>query len=138
MNETTITITGNLVEDPELRFTATGTAVATFRVASTPRWQDKGGQWKDGDTLFMTCSAWRQLGENTAESLRKGMRVIVTGRLTQRTYDTDNGKRTVYEVQADEVGASLRTATAKVVKASRTQAADSQGEQAGHDAEPPF
>src|SRR5215470_16271419 len=117
MNETTITITGNLVDEPELRFTPTGTAVARFRVASTPRYQDQAGQWKDGDTLFMTCTAWRQLAENVTESLDKGARVIVAGRLTQRSYDTeDGGKRTVYEVQADDVGASLRAASAKVTK----------------------
>ena len=107
MNETSITVAGNLVDDPELHFTTAGTAVARFRVASTPRYQDQRGQWKDGDTLFLTCNAWRQLGENAAESLRKGMRVLVSGRLTQRSYDSENGKRTMYEVEADDVAPSL-------------------------------
>lgn len=130
MNETPITLVGNLVDEPELRFTAAGTALARFRVASTPRYQDQRGQWKDGDTLFLTCNAWRQLGENVAESLRKGARVMVTGRLTQRAYETENGKRTVYEVEADEVGASLRLATATVTKTSRTSSA-AEGQDAG-------
>ncbi len=121
-NETTITSTGNLVEDPELRFTPSGQPVARFRIASTPRYRDNAtGEWKDGDTLFLTCQVWRQAAENVAESLQKGMRAIVTGRLRQRTYETKEGeKRTVYELQADEVGVSLRSATARVTKATRT------------------
>jgi single-strand DNA-binding protein len=141
MNETTITITGNLTDNPELRFTPTGTAVTRFRIASTPRYQDQAGQWKDGDTLFLTCTAWRQLAENVAESLEKGARVIVTGRLAQRSYDTEDGKRTVYEVQADDAGASLRTASAKVTKTTRTRADGTGGEPAaadGYCGEPPF
>jgi single-strand DNA-binding protein len=140
MNDTTITITGNLVDEPELRFTPAGTAVARFRVASTPRYQQN-GQWKDGDTLFLTCNAWRQLAENTAESLQKGMRVIVTGRLRQRAYETTEGeKRTVYEVEADEVAASLRGATVKVTRATRARAGDDgqAAAAAGYDSEPPF
>jgi single-strand DNA-binding protein len=120
--ETNITIIGNLVDDPELRFTPSGAAVASFRVASTPRTYDKqSGDWKDGETLFLTCSAWRQLGENVAESLQRGARVIVQGRLKQRSYETREGeKRTVFEVDVDEVGPSLRNATAKVTRASRS------------------
>jgi single-strand DNA-binding protein len=137
MNETLITVAGNLVDDPELHFTTAGTAVARFRVASTPRYQDQRGQWKDGETLFLTCSAWRQLGENAAESLRKGMRVLVTGRLTQRSYDSENGKRTVYEVEADDVAPSLRSATAAITKASRS-GGEAQAAMAGQGAEPPF
>jgi single-strand DNA-binding protein len=136
MNETQLTITGNLVEDPELRFTPAGQPVARFRVASTPRFYDKqSGQWKDGETLFLTCVAWRQLAENVAESLTRGMRVIVAGRLQQRSYEAQDGtKRTVYELQADEVGPSLRNATAKVQKATRTTAAAGNGSQ--HQGEP--
>lgn len=116
--ETVITVTGNLVDDPELRFTPSGTAVAKFRIASTPRHYDRTtGEWKDGDALFLTCSAWRQTAENIAESLARGMRVIVQGRLTQRSYEDQNGnKRTVYELTADEVGPSLTRATARVEK----------------------
>jgi single-strand DNA-binding protein len=143
MNETIITITGNLVDDPELRFTPAGQAVARFRIASTPRYRDNTtGEWKDGDTLFLTCVAWRQAGENIAESLRKGTRTIVTGRLRQRSYETQEGeKRTVYELQADEVGVSLRNATAQVTKAARTgnglHAGDSEASGSYSD-EPPF
>jgi single-strand DNA-binding protein len=118
-DETIITLAGNLVEVPELRFTAAGQAVASFRLASTPRNYDKNsGEWKDGDTLYLTCTVWRQAAENVAESnLEKGMRVIVRGRLRQRTYETSSGeKRTVYEVDADEVGLSLRSASAKVTR----------------------
>src|ERR1700751_5835137 len=120
--DTQITIAGNLVDDPELRFPPAGQPVARFRVASTPRYRDNAtGEWKDGDTLFLTCQVWRQAAENVAESLQKGMRAIVTGRLRQRSYETQEGeKRTVYELQADEVGVSLRNATAKVTKATRT------------------
>jgi len=120
--ETVITLVGNLVDDPELRFTPSGAAVASFRIASTPRTYDKqSGDWKDGESLFLTCSAWRQLGENVAESLQKGARVIVQGRLKQRSYETREGeKRTVFEIDVDEVGPSLRSATAKVTRASRS------------------
>src|SRR6187402_688666 len=120
--ETVITLIGNLVDDPELRFTPSGAAVASFRVASTPRTYDRAsGEWKDGETLFLTCSAWRQLGENVAESLTRGSRVIVQGRLKQRSYETREGeKRTVVELEVDEIGPSLKYATAKVNKASRS------------------
>ena len=119
--DTPITVVGNLVADPELRFTPAGQPVATFRVASTPRMRDAAsGEWKDGDSLFLTCNVWRQAAENVAESLQRGMRVIVTGRLKQRNYETKEGeKRTVYEVEVDDVGPSLRNASAKVNRASR-------------------
>src|SRR5579871_5401308 len=119
--DTQITIAGNLVDDPELRFTPAGQPVATFRVASTPRMRDNAtGEWKDGDSLFLTCNVWRQAAENVAESLQRGMRVIVTGRLKQRNYETKEGeKRTVYEVEADDVGPSLKNASAKVNRVSR-------------------
>lgn len=118
--ETVITIIGNLVDDPELRFTPGGAAVTKFRVASTPRVFDKQtNEWKDGEGLFLTCSVWRQAAENAAESLTRGMRVIVQGRLKQRSYDDKEGvKRTVYELDVEEVGPSLRSATAKVTKTS--------------------
>jgi len=118
--ETVITVVGNLVDDPELRFTPSGAAVAKFRVASTPRVFDRQtSEWKDGESLFLTCSVWRQAAENVAESLTKGTRVIVQGRLKQRSYEDREGiKRTVYELDVDEVGASLRNATAKVTKTS--------------------
>jgi single-strand DNA-binding protein len=120
--DTPITVVGNLVADPELRFTASGQPVATFRVASTPRVRDNAsGEWKDGDSLFLTCNVWRQAAENVAESLQRGMRVIVTGRLKQRNYETKEGeKRTVYEVEVDDVGPSLRNASAKVARANRS------------------
>ena len=120
--DTSITVVGNLVADPELRFTASGQPVATFRVASTPRVRDNAsGEWKDGDSLFLTCNVWRQAAENVAESLQRGMRVIVTGRLKQRNYETKEGeKRTVYEIEVDDVGPSLRNASAKVARANRT------------------
>jgi single-strand DNA-binding protein len=120
--DTPITVVGNLVADPELRFTASGQPVATFRVASTPRVRDNAsGEWKDGDSLFLTCNVWRQAAENVAESLQRGMRVIVTGRLKQRSYETKEGeKRTVYEIEVDDVGPSLRNASAKVARANRT------------------
>jgi single-strand DNA-binding protein len=116
--ETVITVIGNLVDDPELRFTPSGAAVAKFRVASTPRTFDRQtNEWRDGESLFLTCSVWRQAAENVAESLQRGMRVIVQGRLKQRSYEDREGvKRTVYEIDVDEVGASLRNATAKVTK----------------------
>ena len=119
--ETVITVIGNLTGDPELRFTPSGAAVANFTVASTPRTFDRqSNEWKDGDTLFLRCSIWREAAESVAESLTKGTRVIVTGRLVQRSYETREGeKRTVYELQVDEVGPSLRYATAKVNKTQR-------------------
>ena len=122
--DTTITIIGNLVSDPELRYTPTGQAVATFRVASTPRFMDRQtNEWKDGDSLFLSCNVWRQAAENVAESLQRGMRVIVSGRLRQRSYETKEGeKRTVYEVEVDEVGPSLRNASAKVTRSQRSGA----------------
>src|SRR4051795_4437119 len=119
--DTNITLVGNLTDDPELRFTPSGAAVANFTVASTPRFLDKQtNEWKDGDALFLRCSIWRQAAENVAESLQRGARVIVQGRLKQRSYETKEGeKRTVYEIDVDEVGPSLRYATAKVVKGQR-------------------
>jgi single-strand DNA-binding protein len=120
--DTSITIIGNLTRDPELRYTPTGQAVASFAVAATPRFLDKNtNEWKDGDSLFLNCSVWRQAAENAAESLQRGMRVIVSGRLRQRSYETKEGeKRTVVEVEVDEVGPSLRYASAKVTKSSRS------------------
>ena len=119
--ETVITVVGNLTNDPELRFTPSGAAVASFTVASTPRTLDKAtNEWKDGDALFLRCSIWRQAAENVAESLQRGMRVVVQGRLKQRSFETKEGeKRTVVELDVDEVGPSLKYATAKVTKASR-------------------
>ena len=119
--DTTITMIGNLVDDPELRFTPSGAAVAKFRVASTPRYLDKAtNEWKDGESLFLQCQIWRQAAENVAESLTKGMRVILPCRLNQRSYETKEGeKRTVFEVEVDEVGPSLRNATAKVTRTQR-------------------
>src|SRR4051794_6128933 len=116
-----ITVIGNLTDDPELRFTPSGAAVANFTVASTPRILDKAtNEWKDGDALFLRCSVWRQAAENVAESLQRGSRVMVTGRLRQRSYETKEGeKRTVVELEVDEIGPSLRFATAKVTKAAR-------------------
>ena len=127
--DTQITIAGNLVDDPELRFTPSGQPVARFRIASTPRFRDNAsGEWKDGDSLFLTCNVWRQAAENVAESLTRGMRVIVMGRLKQRSYETKEGeKRTVYEVEVDEVGPSLRNASAKVNKVARSGAASGGG-----------
>ncbi len=119
--DTTITIIGNLTADPELRFTPSGAAVANFTVASTPRQFDRqANEWKDGETLFMRCSIWRDAAENVAESLHRGTRVIVSGRLKSRSYETKEGeKRTVVELEVDEVGPSLRYASAKVTKAER-------------------
>ncbi|MEU6927989.1 single-stranded DNA-binding protein [Streptomyces sp. NPDC046385] len=116
--ETVITVVGNLVDDPELRFTPSGAAVAKFRIASTPRTFDRQtNEWKDGESLFLTCSVWRQAAENVAESLQRGMRVVVQGRLKQRSYEDREGvKRTVYELDVEEVGPSLKNATAKVTK----------------------
>jgi single-strand DNA-binding protein len=120
--ETVITVIGNLTGDPELRFTPSGAAVANFTVASTPRTFDRqSNEWKDGETLFLRCSIWREAAESVAESLTKGTRVIATGRLVQRSYDTREGeKRTVVELQVDEVGPSLRYATAKVTRTQRS------------------
>ena len=131
--DTVITVIGNLTADPELRWTQSGAAVADFTVASTPRTYDRNaGEWRDGDTLFMRCSVWRDTAENVAESLRKGMRVIVQGRLTQRSYDTQQGeRRTVVELQVDEVGPSLRRARAQVTR-NQAQPASAGGFGAGH------
>ncbi|MEV0070351.1 MULTISPECIES: single-stranded DNA-binding protein [unclassified Amycolatopsis] len=120
--DTVVTIVGNLTSDPELRFTPSGAAVANFTVASTPRTFDRAsGEWKDGEALFLRCALWRQPAENAAESLTRGARVIVQGRLTQRSYDTKEGeRRTVVELQVDEIGPSLRYATAKVNRANRS------------------
>src|SRR3954453_11875138 len=119
--DTVITLVGNLVDDPELRFTPSGAAVAKFRIASTPRFLDKAtNEWKDGESLFLSCHVWRQAAGNVAESLQRGMRGIGKGRLKQRSYETKEGeKRTVFEVEVDEVGPSLRNATAKITKAQR-------------------
>ena len=133
----TITVIGNLTADPELRWTQSGAAVADFTVASTPRTYDRNaGEWRDGDTLFMRCSVWRETAENVAESLRKGMRVIVQGRLTQRSYDTQQGeRRTVVELQVDEVGPSLRRARAQVTRTAPSGGggyqSDNRGQQQG-------
>ncbi len=127
--ETMITVVGNLVDDPELRFTPSGAAVANFRIASTPRTFDKqANEWKDGEALFLSCSVWRQAAENVAESLQRGMRVVISGRLKARSYETREGeKRTVFEIDVDEVGPSLKYATAKVTKTTR-----SGGQQGGY------
>src|SRR5680860_975048 len=129
--ETTITVVGNLVDDPELRFTPSGAAVANFRVASTPRTFDKqANEWKDGEALFLSCSVWRQAAENVAESLQRGMRVVIHGRLKARSYETREGeKRTVFEIDVDEVGPSMTYATAKVTKTTRS--GGGQGSQTG-------
>jgi single-strand DNA-binding protein len=121
--DTTLTLVGNLVDEPELRFTPSGAAVANFRVASTPRFFDRQtNAWKDGDTLFLTCNVWRQMAEHVVESLHKGHRVIVTGRFKQRSYEHDGQKRTVFEVEVDEVGPSLRSATVDVRRVERQAA----------------
>lgn len=127
--DTVITLVGNLTADPELRFTPSGAAVASFTVASTPRMFDRQtGEWKDGEALFLRCNIWRQPAENAAESLTRGMRVIVSGRLRQRSFETREGeKRTVFEMEVDEVGPSLRYATAKVNKVSRQGASGGGG-----------
>jgi single-strand DNA-binding protein len=121
--ETVITVVGNLTADPELRFTPAGAAVANFTVASTPRTFDRSsGEWRDGEALFLRCNIWRQAAENVAESLQRGMRVVVQGRLRQRSFETKEGeKRTVVEMEVDEIGPSLRFATAKVNRVSRSQ-----------------
>jgi len=136
--DTVITLVGNLVDDPELRFTPSGAAVAKFRIASTPRFLDKQtNEWKDGESLFLSCNVWRQAAENVAETLQRGMRVIVQGRLKQRSYETKEGeKRTVYEVEVDEVGPSLKSATAKVVKTQRGAGAGGFGGGAAADNDP--
>ncbi|SPM33782.1 Single-stranded DNA-binding protein, partial [Mycobacterium rhizamassiliense] len=156
--DTTITVVGNLTADPELRFTPSGAAVANFTVASTPRIYDRqSGEWKDGEALFLRCNIWREAAENVAESLTRGSRVLVTGRLKQRSFETREGeKRTVFEVEVDEIGPSLKYATAKVNKASRSSrpaaaeqassapaddpwgSAPASGSFGGGDEEPPF
>lgn len=134
--ETVITVVGNLVDDPELKFTPSGAAVAKFRIASTPRTFNRDtNEWKDGESLFLTCSVWRQAAENVASTLARGMRVIVQGRLSQRSYEDREGvKRTVYELDADEVGPSLKSATATVTKTTGQQR-QQQGQQAGYGAQ---
>jgi single-strand DNA-binding protein len=121
--ETTLTVVGNVTADPQLRFTGSGAAVASFTVASTPRTFDRqSGEWKDGDALFLRCNAWRQMAENVAESLSRGSRVLVSGRLRQRSFETKEGEqRTVMELEVDEVGPSLRYATAKISKVERSR-----------------
>jgi single-strand DNA-binding protein len=138
--ETTITLIGNLTDDPELRFTPSGAAVAKFRVASTPRMMDRqSGEWKDGEPLFLSCNVWRQMAEHVAESLQRGSRVIVSGRLRQRTYETREGeKRTVFELEVDEIGPSLRYATAKVQKMSRSSGGGGFGASGGAPADDPW
>jgi single-strand DNA-binding protein len=131
--DTQITVVGNLVDDPELRFTPSGAAVANFRIASTPRTFDRqANEWKDGEALFLSCSVWRQAAENVAESLQKGMRVVVQGNLRSRQYETREGeKRTVFEIQVDEVGPSLKYATAKVTRTQRSGGSSYGGGQPG-------
>ena len=141
--DTVITVIGNLTDDPELRFTPSGHAVAKFRIASTPRMFDKQSQeWKDGEPLFLSCSVWRDVAEHVAESLTRGARVIVTGRLRMRSFDTREGeKRTVIELEVDEIGPSLRYATATVTKAARTGGGNrpaGQTASARSDDEPPW
>jgi single-strand DNA-binding protein len=133
--ETPITVVGNLTADPELRFTPSGAAVANFTVASTPRTFDRqSNEWKDGEALFLNCSVWRQAAENAAESLTRGMRVIVSGRLKARSYETREGeKRTVFEIDVDEVGPSMKYATAKVTKTSRSGGGQGYGSGGGGD-----
>lgn len=138
--ETVITVVGNLTDDPELRFTPSGAAVANFTVASTPRTLNKQtNEWEDGEAMFLRCSIWRQAAENVAESLQKGARVIVQGRMRARTWETREGeKRTSFEIDVDEIGPSLRWATAKVVRAARSGGGGGGGyggggQQAGND-----
>ena len=145
-NDVTICITGNLTGDPELRFTPSGAAVANFTIASTPRTFDKqANEWRDGDPMFLGCSVWRQAAENCAESLTKGMRVIVQGRLKSRSYETREGeKRTVFEIDVEEVGPSLTWATARVTRSGQQQAKPRQQQRpagdpwAARSAEAPF
>ena len=120
--ETVITVVGNLTDDPELRFTPSGAAVANFTVASTPRsFNKQTNEWEDGEAMFLRCSIWRQAAENVAESLQRGMRVVVQGRLKSRSYETREGeKRTVFEIDVEEIGPSLKFATAKVNRVSRS------------------
>ena len=131
--DVTITVIGNLTDDPELRFTPSGAAVAKFRIASTPRILDRQtNEWKDGEPLFLACNIWRQAAENVAESLQRGARVIVSGRLRQRSYETREGeKRTVMELEVDEIGPSLRYATAKVQKMQRSSGGGGFGSSGG-------
>jgi single-strand DNA-binding protein len=133
--DTVVTVIGNLTADPELRFTPSGAAVASFTIASTPRTYDRNtNEWKDGEALFLRCSIWRQAAENVAESLQRGMRVVAQGRLKQRSYETREGeKRTVVELEVDEVGPSLRYATAKVNKVSRGSGSGGFGSGGGGD-----
>jgi single-strand DNA-binding protein len=133
--ETIITVVGNLTGDPELRFTPSGAAVANFTIASTPRTFDRQtNEWKDGDTLFLNCSVWRQAAENVAESLQRGMRVVALGRLKARSYETREGeKRTVMEMDVEEVGPSLKYATAKVTRATRSSGGGGGGFSGGDD-----
>ena len=141
-NETVITVVGNLTDDPELRFTPSGAAVAKFRIASTPRMFDKAsGEWKDGEPLFLSCNVWRQAAENVAESLTRGTRVIVQGRLRQRSYETREGeKRTVMEIEVDEIGPSLFRATAKVERNGKNSGGQAKpaAKRDGFDEEPPW
>ncbi|MET0837797.1 MAG: single-stranded DNA-binding protein [Marmoricola sp.] len=138
--ETVITVVGNLVDDPELRFTPSGAAVANFRIASTPRTFDRqSNEWKDGEALFLSCAVWRQAAENVAESLQKGMRVVVQGRLKQRSYETREGeKRTVVELDVEEVGPSLKYATAKVARVQRSGGGGGYGSQGGGGGDDPW
>ena len=138
--ETTVTIIGNLTADPELRFTPSGAAVANFTVASTPRTFDKtSGEWKDGDALFLRCNIWRQPAENAAETLTKGSRIIVVGRLKQRTFETREGdKRSLIELEVDELGTSLKYATATVKKAGKATSTDTTPRASWADDEPPY
>jgi len=138
--ETVITVVGNLVDDPELRFTPSGAAVANFRIASTPRTFDRqANEWKDGDALFLSCAVWRQAAENVAESLQKGMRVVVQGRLKQRSYEDREGqRRTVVELEVDEVGPSLKYATAKVARVQRSGGGGGYGGSGGQGGDDPW
>lgn len=138
--ETVITVVGNLVDDPELRFTPSGAAVANFRIASTPRTFDRQtSEWKDGEALFLSCSVWRQAAENVAESLTKGMRVVVQGRLKQRSYEDREGqRRTVVELEVEEVGPSLKYATAKVARVQRGGGGGGYGGGGGQAADDPW
>ncbi len=141
MYDNMVTVVGNLTADPELRYTQSGTAVANFTVAQTPRTLDRAtGEWRDGDTLFLRCTAWREIAEHMMESVVKGSRVVVVGRLKQRSFElADGDKRTVIELHADEVGVSLRYATAKVTKVTRTQSGGERQPVSGaEDDEPPF
>ena len=141
MPEQLFTITGNVTADPELRFVPSGAAVANFTVASTPRTYDKqAGEWKDGEALFLRCSLWREAAENVAETLTRGMRVIVTGRLKQRSYEKDGQKHTAIELEVEEIGVSLKFATAKVTRAERNKAEPIKARDAwgGGEDEPPF